>query len=279
MTAAPAYGPSPWLQRSWDARAAVNFAAGGTGAGVVAFAGVAGAPAWMLGAGAALVAVGLLAVWFEIGRPTRALKVFAHPRRSWMSREAIVALLLLAAVATAWGGVSGARWIAALAALGFLYCQARILQSARGIPAWRTARLVPLMSATGLAEGGGVFALLSAPAAPVPAELWGMLVLVLFARLVLWSRWRHRLDAPRPALAAIDAAGHIFKPATLLALAAGVVAIGAPHTAAAAVALPALACAGAVAGGWWFKFALVTRAAFTQGFALAHLPVRGVPRA
>ena len=31
-------------------------------------------------------------------------------------------------------------------------------------------------------------------------------------------------------------------------------------------------------GGLWFKFTLVTRAAFNQGFALPHLPVRGVRR-
>jgi phenylacetyl-CoA:acceptor oxidoreductase subunit 2 len=34
----------------------------------------------------------------------------------------------------------------------------------------------------------------------------------------------------------------------------------------------------ALAGGAWFKFALVTRGAFNQGFALPHLPVRGVRR-
>ena len=31
------------------------------------------------------------------------------------------------------------------------------------------------------------------------------------------------------------------------------------------------------ATGAWFKFTLITRAAFNQGFALARLPVRGVP--
>ena len=30
-----------------------------------------------------------------------------------------------------------------------------------------------------------------------------------------------------------------------------------------------------VAAGWWFKFSLIRRAAFTQGLALPHLPVRG----
>ena len=34
----------------------------------------------------------------------------------------------------------------------------------------------------------------------------------------------------------------------------------------------------AVAAGGWFKFTLITRAGFNQGFALARLPVRGVRR-
>jgi phenylacetyl-CoA:acceptor oxidoreductase subunit 2 len=44
---------------------------------------------------------------------------------------------------------------------------------------------------------------------------------------------------------------------------------------------PALVLAGLlVAGaGGWLKFMLITRAGFNQGFALAHLPVRGVRRA
>ena len=36
-----------------------------------------------------------------------------------------------------------------------------------------------------------------------------------------------------------------------------------------------LAGLAAIASGWWLKFALVTRAAFNQGFALPRLPVRG----
>jgi phenylacetyl-CoA:acceptor oxidoreductase subunit 2 len=45
-------------------------------------------------------------------------------------------------------------------------------------------------------------------------------------------------------------------------------------------AWPLLAVAGALvaAAGAWFKFALVTRAGFNQGFALKHLPVRGAAR-
>jgi hypothetical protein len=33
-----------------------------------------------------------------------------------------------------------------------------------------------------------------------------------------------------------------------------------------------------LASGAWFKFSLVTRAAFNQGFTLVQLPVRGARR-
>jgi phenylacetyl-CoA:acceptor oxidoreductase 26-kDa subunit len=36
-----------------------------------------------------------------------------------------------------------------------------------------------------------------------------------------------------------------------------------------------LAGLAALATGWQFKVALITRAAYNQGFALPHLPVRG----
>jgi hypothetical protein len=40
----------------------------------------------------------------------------------------------------------------------------------------------------------------------------------------------------------------------------------------------ALAGATALGTGLWFKYTLVTRAGFNQGFTLPHLPVRGVRR-
>jgi phenylacetyl-CoA:acceptor oxidoreductase subunit 2 len=56
-------------------------------------------------------------------------------------------------------------------------------------------------------------------------------------------------------------------PALLLAVAA----VAAP----AAGIVMALAGLLAIGGGWLAKYTLVRRAAFTQGFALKHLPVRG----
>ena len=275
------FGPNPWQQQSWDGRAAANFMGGGAGSGLLVFAALAGGPRWLLLAGAALVALGLLSVFLEIGRPLRAMNVIRHPGRSWMSREALVAPLLFGAVAVAWFGGARAAWLVvlpALAAAAFVYCQARMLQAAKGIPAWREPLTVPLIVATGLAEGGGLWLLLAAAAGPAPALPWLAFALALLARLALWLAWRRRLRAAPRALAAIDHAGHFFKAATLLPLAAAVLAASSPLPPAGQLALQLLAGALALAGGSWFKFTLVTRGAYNQGFALTRLPVRGVRR-
>ena len=275
------FGPNPWQQQSWDARAAANFMCGGAGSGLLIFTALAGGPRWLLLAGAALVALGLFSVFLEIGRPLRAMNVIRHPARSWMSREALVAPLLFGAVAAAWWAGARMAWLLvlpALAALAFVYCQARMVQAAKGIPAWREPLTVPLIVATGLAEGGGLWLALSATAGPAPVLPWLAFVLALLARLALWLAWRRRLRAAPRALAAIDRAGRAFKAATLLPLAAAVLAAISPLPPAASLALQVLAGALAVAGGLWFKFTLVTRGAYNQGFALPHLPVRGVRR-
>ena len=195
------FGPNPWQQQSWDARAAANFMCGGAGCGLLVFTPLAGGPRWLLLAGAALVGLGLLSVFLEIGRPLRAANVLRHPGRSWMTREAMVAPLLFAVVAAAAFGASPAPWLSALvvlAALAFVYCQARMLQAAKGIPAWREPLTVPLIVATRLAEGGGLWLLLvSASAGPASLLPWLAFALILAARFALWLSWRRRLRAGR----------------------------------------------------------------------------------
>jgi phenylacetyl-CoA:acceptor oxidoreductase subunit 2 len=270
------YGPHPWQQTAWDARAALNFMAGGAGCGLIVAAALAGGPRGLFALGAVLVAVGLTAVWAEIGRPWRALNVFLNPRTSWMTREGLVAPGLIVLAGAAALGVPAAGALAAVAALGFVYCQGCILRAARGIPAWREPLIVPLIVASGLAEGAGLWLLLAGQPASLPG--WAGLALTLVARQWLWHRWRVRI-APAPrALAAIDRAGRFLQAGTLLPLAIAVLAIGAPLADGVAWALQLAAGALALAGGQWFKFTLVTRAGFNQGFALPHLPVRGVRR-
>lgn len=270
------------LQLNWDWRAAANFILGGMGAGLVAFTSLhamhlPAAPA-LVALGLALVGGGLFCVWLEIGRPWRAFNVFFHLRRSWMSREALAAAVLFAIGA---GLVLGMRWRAwptALAALAFVYCQVRILSAARAIPAWRGPAAAALVFVTALAEGAGLFWVFAAWSLQARGLVVAFALLV-FARAVAWEFWRVRMAAD----AGAAAAGWVRRlkpwarwPASALPLALALLAAaGVPG----APLLLAIAGGLAVVTGAAFKYLLVTRLAFHQGFALPRMPVRGVPRA
>jgi phenylacetyl-CoA:acceptor oxidoreductase subunit 2 len=278
------FGPSPWQQTAWDWRAAGNFICGGAGSGLLMFTALSGVQgttaAALVIAGAALIGLGLLCVWMELGRPWRALNVFLHPRSSWMTREAIAATVLfplaIAAVLGLCVDVNGMAWPPALVSLVFVYCQSRMLQAARGITAWREPLVVALLVATSLAEGAGLFWL---------AQPWhgarGSWLAVLFAaflivRVVIWTAYRQRLSgqAASRALKALDGAGRVLiiagtvVPLALLLL--GAAGVSGTRLAVLAGLLAALA-------GAYMKFVLITRAGYNQGFALREIPVRGTP--
>lgn len=275
------FGPNPWQQQSWDARAAGNFIGGGAGCGLLLFATLADAQGLLRQAllvlSLLLVSLGLLCVWAEIGRPWRAINVLFHPRTSWMTREALLAPLLLGCTAAAvpWPALQP---LAALLALAFLYCQARILQAARGIPAWREPLTVPLLVATGLAEGAGLFWLLApwwGQGRPILWAAFGVLLAVRFVLGVAWYAGLSRQLRPRP-LQAVNRAGRAFNAGSLLPMAIVLGLFMLPPAPGMTLPLQVLAGVLAMLGGAAFKYSLITRAGFNQGFALTHLPVRGV---
>ncbi len=281
--------PHPWLQQSWDIRAASNFIGGGTGTGLVIgaalLAGFGGVwePGLLLGL--VCVSLGLSMVFLELGRPWRAINVLFHPQTSWMTREGVMAMPLFAAGVAAlvvgwfYGRVAALPLVvvAALAAAGFLYCQANMLHGARGIPAWREPALIPVMLATGLTEGTGLLAAISVLA--LARGLASSLELALFAllavRALLWLRYTAGLrarGAPTSSLRVIRrlsarflVLGHLL-PALLVAAAWLW-----PQAAFLAV-LAGLAAAGA---GWYAKLTIITRAAASRGFAIPQTPRRG----
>ena len=77
------FGPKPWHQTNWDFRAAFNFIFGGAGAGLLVAAAISGTNGNALRVelllGMALIGAGLISVWFEIGRPLRAMNVGFNP--------------------------------------------------------------------------------------------------------------------------------------------------------------------------------------------------------
>jgi phenylacetyl-CoA:acceptor oxidoreductase subunit 2 len=248
-----------WLQKHWDARAAANFMLGGAGGGLMIAAAMAypdsRAPVALA---LVLVAAGLGAVWLEIGRKLRAVNVFFNPFTSWMTRESFAAVVFFAL------GAASLRWqgllpLAALAALAFVYCQGRILRASKGIPAWRAPQVTLLIVSTAAAEGAGLALFFTT--APLAVGWFG---LALILRAFAWTRYRAAVRAP-----ALEAPGKAL--VQLGTIAALVLALAGGWLPASAQ----LAGLAALATGAWLKFALVTRAALNQGFALPRLPVRG----
>jgi phenylacetyl-CoA:acceptor oxidoreductase subunit 2 len=283
MSAATQFrGVNPWLQTYWDWCAVGNFVGGGTGTGflvAVAIVAMLGAPSRLLAAiGLAFVGAGLTCVWLEIGRPWRALNVFFNPRTSWMSREAALAPILFAV-----GGLGvlfaapAAMLAAAVLGLGFLYCQARILQAAKGIPAWRQQETIPLIFATGMTEGFGMF-VLAAPLAGLEPVWAAVILLALLAfRFEALRRYATKLQAgaaPKPAVRALEKhlprlrlLGHAL-PAALL-----VTGLLMPLPFAAMLCWATGGLAAALAG-WRLKYAIIVEAAYTQGYAVERAPAR-----
>jgi phenylacetyl-CoA:acceptor oxidoreductase subunit 2 len=278
MSASTGYGPAPAPQTFWDGRAAANFTCGGLGAGLVIAAALSGATglalAVPLGLGLAIIACGLAAVFAELGRPWRAAGVVRNPMHSWMTREALLAPLLVAAGLGAMAGYVPAA-VAAVLALAFVFCQGRMLRAARGIPAWRAPAIPWLFVATGLAEGLGLWLVVAAFQMQRSSTVAGVLAVAAVARLVAFSHYRRDLDGLAVAAArALDRAGRVLlHGGTLGVLALLVAAAAAPDGWAPAV----LACAGLLAllAGLATKLAILRRAAYTQGFTLPALPVRG----
>src|SRR5664280_239944 len=213
-------------------------------------------------------------------RPLRFLYVLRQPQRSWMSREAWVAgLLFPLALAALWSGYPMVLLAAAMVGLLFLFCQGMILEQSKGIPAWRTPQVIAFIMATGLAEGCGLFLLLAAmlPALGAVAKPMAIALAALAAtRAWTWRRYFNALvsdGVPTRTLEIFTACrGWFF--AVGLVLPVALVAVGLILTTANA-ALFALAGLSVFVTGWAIKFILITRAAYNQGFALPHTPIRG----
>jgi phenylacetyl-CoA:acceptor oxidoreductase subunit 2 len=276
------------LQSFWDWRAAMNWIFGGISSGLAvaawlaSIAGVVPAPrvpAAQLGA-AVLMAVGLFFVFLKIGRKLRFWRAVSRPQTSWMTREIYAVALFYAAVLAnlIWPG-AGMSMLAGLFALAFLFCQAKILHLARGISAWRVALVPWMIAASGLLEGLGLLTLMllwiKGFGTLSPRLAFAGLVLVAL-NAALWAAYRagaakngivplsrrliDRISLP------LNLVGHAF-PAAMF-----VFAIVSPDIARVCLGAGSIA---ALAGGAYWKFMLIARGGYQQGFSLPMLPQRG----
>ncbi len=273
-------GPWPRLQKFWDFRAACNFIGGGTGSGLLFIAALLALggnvyPVVII-TGMIFVALGLLMVFWEIGKPWRSINVFFHPQTSWMTREGIMviplflsALLLMKLTSSL--NVYVVATLMGFSALVFLYCQVRILHAARGIPSWCNPALKPYIFSTGLTEALGVAVLLPGPGSG--KGLWGTLLILLLLRLIFWNTYTKSLNNDGAPIASCKIINSIHLKVLISHLLAMVLILIAGFTAASAAVM--LAGFIATITGWYIKFVVVTRASQTRGFAIPRTPVRG----
>lgn len=264
------------LQTNWDWRAAFNFMFGGTGSALVLmmaiFSAPRAAPLALALPALALVGFGLFMVWLEIGRPWRFLHVFFHPQASWMTREGAVGIVLFP-VTLAGAALNSAAILALAAVLGavFLYCQARILKAATGIPAWREPAIVPLIMSSGLVEGTAIAMMFFHASNAAAAWMPGLFILFIATRMWIWYAYRDALarsHAPNGTLQALAKMHREFIVAGCLLPVLLVVitfALGFDSWGA------YLAGALALVSGWRLKYGLVVKAAYKQGYGIGKL--------
>jgi phenylacetyl-CoA:acceptor oxidoreductase subunit 2 len=203
-----------------------------------------------------------------------------------MSRELWAVLLFGSAtlISLVWPHGFFFAW-AGVAALLFLVCQAKILQTARGIPNWRLPLVPWIVIATGLLEGTSLLGLIAASQLPAPfmggRDTVGLVlpiagVVIVLLNAGLWTGYRMTARAAgigpgsRAVIAkaslSLDLVGHG------LPLLMFLLAFYMPGSAATFLVIGGVA---AIVGGIFKKFTLIVRAGYQQGYALAMLPQRG----
>lgn len=276
------------LQPFWDFRAAMNFILGGMGSSL-AFMAMLNHVFWDMPVSALLnifiaaglfMAAGLTFVWMEIGRKFRFLNVFYRPHSSWMTREAYVAVLYYLIL---FGDLLWPQRVlhlqAGITAIAFLYCQARILYAARGIPAWRAPLIPWMIISTGLLEGTGLYMLchaLAPASVPFTRTMHGLVILFIVVSGCLWISYR--MTAKRAGIQPLSR--RVLNRISPVVVVIGYVVpllgmILLENLRHDSSVLYAVTGSGAVLGGAIWKFTVITRASFQQGFNLPQIPQRG----
>ncbi len=156
-------------QNAWKLPALLNLTLGGMGAGYYLIAllailspGAAGTQSLVQTAvfkllGPLLVCIGLLSLTVEAGHPFKSIYLLTNLRHSWMSREALAALVFILAAVLDWLMPDAIlRGIAGLAALVFILAQGMIVWRASGVFTWSTPVVPWFFLTCALATGSGV---------------------------------------------------------------------------------------------------------------------------
>ena len=153
----------------------------------------------------ALISVGLLSSTLHLGNPKRAWRAFSQWRSSWLSREAVMAVLtFLPLVCSAYASIFSDRYMLAFGLLGAamslatVYCTAMLYASLKSVEAWHT-QLTPLCYVLFALAGG--FCLATFLAAIGGGSIATIAVLAILFLVLAWTAkliWRNRMNTLRP---------------------------------------------------------------------------------
>lgn len=140
-----------------------------------------------------LVCLGFLSLSLEAGRPRRVLYLLRNLRTSWMSLETLTGLTFIStALLDLVFPSPGLRWIAALAALGFILSQSLLLYSSSALAAWNIPLLPAAFAASGFTAGSGLLLLLMPPDPLLIKNIGALGLFLISANLVLWLLYIYR---------------------------------------------------------------------------------------
>lgn len=206
-------------QSLWGMPAVVNFALGGTGAGLYVAAAIVvrlgSSPTLTIASwlGPALVLAGFVAVSTEAGRPWRGARVLARVATSWMSRELWLGGLFTILAAGEFIAPSGVQRLgAAVVAVALVVAQGFILRQARGVTAWSVPPMPLVFLQAALVGGAGLMVVLDVVLRrPLDGAVIAALVALLPYSAVVWLAfvtWTDGAfaDATRPLREGADAA-------------------------------------------------------------------------
>jgi formate-dependent nitrite reductase membrane component NrfD len=166
-------------QEEWSWLVAIDLFLGGLGGGLFLLFKIFKLPLIMGIVSLALVVLGALVLFAELGRPARAWRVIARPLTSWISRGVIAVSLFIAAGALSvapqlnafaflpWGQGTMAGTIlgsvAAIAAFFVALYPGFVLSASPSIPSWNSPLLPVLFLFSSLLGATGIALLLSSP--------------------------------------------------------------------------------------------------------------------
>jgi formate-dependent nitrite reductase membrane component NrfD len=170
-------------QAGWGLGIALDFFFSGTGASLFLFSSVFPSPAGII-LSLIFVAIGVLALFLDLGNPWRFYKAFSRLKTSWISRGSLfITLLFLCGILHGLAGFPSLSWplmvLFGAVAVSVMFYPGLVISYSPSITAWNSPFTPVLLSLHSLASGLSILFVLHPRAANPGALLWLQIGLLL----------------------------------------------------------------------------------------------------